>query len=165
VDPLTTSEFQPEYFSAKTFSLFALGGVVTSVFSGSLAVPAVNAGLAEVLAVGMLVPSFTWLVQLSASGVCLNARLRQLYWGDLARVCLLGSVALLPAAGFNFLVHGPSPWISVANVLASVAIMAADLFRRSAKNGISRRWPVSWCLTITLNMTLFLWASREWWSR
>ena len=55
------------------------------------------AELTEVLAVGMLVPSFTWAVQLSASGLALSAAQRKLYWGDLGRICLLGSVALLPA--------------------------------------------------------------------
>jgi len=142
---------------------FTLGAAVTAVFSGSLAVPAVNAPVTGVLAVGMVVPSFTWLVQLSASGLCLGRLQRQLYWGDLGRVCMLGSVALLPAAAVNLLVPGPPLWVSAANVLMSVAIMAGDLFRRSAKHGIPLLWPISWCLTIALNMALFLWSSRSWW--
>ena len=159
----SASDFPAGYSYAKTLTLFALGGLVTSVFSGSLAVPAVHAGWVEVLAVGMVVPSFTWVVQMSASRLWLNPQLRRLYWGDLGRICLLGSVALLPAAGVNFLVHRPPLWISEANVLLSVALMAMDLFRRSARNGIPRRWPVSWCLTITVNMALFLWSSHRWW--
>ena len=159
----TKSDFPPGCSYAKIATLFALGGVVTAAFSGSLAVPAVNAKLAEVLAVGMVVPSFTWVVQLSASGICLGPRLSRLYWEALGKICLLGSVALLPAACVNFLVKNPPLWISAVNVLASVALMAADLFRRSAANQIPTKWPVSWCLTITINMALFLWCSRGWW--
>jgi hypothetical protein len=146
-----------------TSALFALGAAVTAVFSGSLAVPAVNVGLVEVLAVGMLVPSFTWVVQLSAAGLWLRTGPRLLYWADLARVCLLGSVALLPAAFVNLLLTEPPLWISASNVLISVALMALDLFRRSARHGIALRWPVSWCLTFVLNMAIFLWFSRGWW--
>jgi len=157
------SDIPPGYSYVKTFAFFVLGGLVTAAFSGSLAVPAVHAGWVEVLAVGMVVPSFTWVVQMSASGLWLNPQLRRLYWGDLGRICLLGSVALLPAAGVNFLMHQPPLWVSAANVLLSVVLMAADLFRRSAHHGISTRWPVSWCLTITVNMALFLWSSHRWW--
>ncbi len=57
----------------------------------------------------------------------------------------------------------PSPWISIVNVLASVAIMACDLFRRCAAQQLSRWWPVAWCLTISLNMAIFAFASRHWW--
>ena len=41
----------------------------TLVFAGSLAAMARNAELAEVLMVGMIVPSFTWVVQITASGI------------------------------------------------------------------------------------------------
>jgi hypothetical protein len=152
------------YSYPATVIWFVLGAAVTAVFSGSLAVPAVNATWIEVLAVGMVVPSFTWLVQLSGSGLLLGRSQRGLYWGDLGRVCLIGSVALLPAAAVNLLVSSPPLWVSAANVPVSVAIMAVDLFRRSARHGISLVWPISWCLTIILNMSLFLWASRHWWN-
>lgn len=146
-----------------TAVLFVLGAGVTAVFSGSLTMLAKNAGMTEVLVVGMIVPSFTWIIQLSVSGLCLAPRLRRLYWGSLGRICLLGSLALLPAAAMNLLVTGVPLWLSTANVLLSVAIMAADLFRRSARQGLAPIWPVSWCLTIVLNMALFVWASRGWW--
>ncbi|MDB5313150.1 MAG: hypothetical protein JWO38_7352 [Gemmataceae bacterium] len=158
-----TTTIPPGYSYPVTGILFALGGLVTAAFSGSLAVPASNAGLAEVLAVGMIVPSFTWVVQLTASGICLGSQARRLYWGDLGQVCLLGSVALLPAAVVNLVVPGPPLWLSAANVLLSVGVMAADLFRRSAGHGLSPGWPISWCLTIALNMTLFVLSSRGWW--
>ncbi len=146
-----------------TAALFGLGALVTAVFSGSLDVPAKNAELTEVLGIGMLVPSFTWVVQLSASGLTLKPDQRRLYWGDLGRVCLIGSIALLPAAAVNLFVPGAPLWLSAVNVLASVAVMATDLFRQTARHGISCGWPVSWCLTIALNMTLFVWSSRGWW--
>jgi hypothetical protein len=153
----------PGYSYPKTAGLFALGAALTAVFSGSLAAIAPGAGRAEVLAVGMVVPSFTWLVQLAASGLRMDGRRRRLYWGDLGRACALGSAALLPAAALNLLAPGPPPWASAANVLASVALMAWDLFRRSSRNGTPRGWPIGWCLTIALNMALFLWVSRGWW--
>ena len=139
------------------------GAAVTAVFSGSLSALAKHAGLAEVLVVGMLVPSFTWVVQLSASTVGLTSELRRLYWGDLGRVCLLGSVALLPAALVNLCLPQAPLWLSGANVLASVGLMGVDLFRRSARQGIAPGWPISWCLTITVNVGLFVWSSWEWW--
>lgn len=154
----------PGYSYTATAAWFAAGAAVTAVFSGSLAVLATNAGLTEVLVVGMLVPSFTWVVQMSASAVVLSARQRRLYWGDLGRVCLVGSVALLPGALVNLCLPGDWLWLSAANVLASVALMAVDLFRRSARHGIAWGWPASWCLTIAVNMGLFLWSSRDWWS-
>jgi hypothetical protein len=142
---------------------FVAGGVVTSLFSGSLAALTDRVGLAEVLLVGMVVPCFTWVVQLGASAAAMPAGRRRLYWGDLGRVCLLGSVALLPAALANLALARPPLWASAANVLASVALMAAALFRLSARHGIAPGWPISWCLTITVNMMLFLAASRNWW--
>jgi hypothetical protein len=111
----------------------------------------------------MIVPCFTWVVQLGASGLALPAGKRRLYWGDLGRICLLGSIALLPAALANlFLPHAP-PWLSAANVLVSVALMGAALFRLSAGHAISAWWPLSWCLTIAVNMMLFVWSSWRWW--
>jgi len=142
---------------------FIAGGAVTAVFSGSLARLTSRADLAEVLAVGMVVPCFTWAVQLAASAAVMAPARRRVYWGDLGRVCLLGSVALLPAALANLGLPQPPRWASVANVLASVAVMAVELFRRSAQRGTPLGWPISWCLTITVNMLLFLWASWGWW--
>ena len=122
-----------------------------------------NAEVPEVFAFGMIIPCFTWAVQLSSSALLLPPHLRRLSWGDLGRVCLIGSVALLPAAVVNFGTVDPPRWVSAANVLVSVAIMAAELFRRSTRHGISPVWPSSWCLMIAVNMLLFLWASAHWW--
>jgi len=151
------------YSYPATACWFTAGGLVTAIFSGSLAPAAVQAELFEVLLVGMLVPSFTWVVQTGASAAAMSADMRRVYWGDLGRICLLGSFALLPAAIVN-LVWPPAPlWISAANVLVSVVLMAAMLFRLAARHGIAKGWPISWCLTITVNMCLFVWASRGWW--
>jgi hypothetical protein len=151
------------YSYAAIAGWFVAGAVVTSVFSGSLAALAENAGLTEVLLVGMLVPSFTWAVQLVASGIALPAAQRRLYWGDLGRVCLVGSLVLLPGALINLCLLQPPLWLSAANVLASVAIMGTGLFGLSDRHGIAFRWPLSWCLTIAVNMMLFVWFSRNWW--
>ncbi len=146
-----------------TAAWFAAGGAVTAIFSGSLARLAVHAGLPEVLKVGVIVPCFTWVVQLGASGLLLPSLKRRLYWGDLGRICLIGSLALLPAAIANLCLPRAPLWLSAANVLASVAIMGGELFRRSARHKIPPRWPLFWCLTITVNMMLFLWTSWAWW--
>jgi hypothetical protein len=146
-----------------TAILFLLGGFVTAVFSGSLVRLTSKAGLFEVLAIGMIVPSFTWLVHLSASGICMNSIERRLYWGDLGRICLWGSLALLPAAAVNLAIARPPIWASAVNVVCSVAIMAIQLFRLSRKHSRSIGWPISWTLTITLNMTLFVMSSWSWW--
>lgn len=148
---------------AKIAGWFIAGAVVTAVFSGSLAMLAKHAGVTEVLLVGMIVPCFTWVVQLSASGLAMPAERRRLYWGDLGRICLLGSVALLPAGIANLALPRVPLWVSAANVLASVALMAAALFRLTARQGIGPAWPISWCLTITVNMMLFVWSSWRWW--
>jgi hypothetical protein len=153
----------PEYAYLSIACWFAAGGFVTAAFSASLAMLTSKAEVPEVLAFGMVIPCFTWVVQLSASAAWLLTGQRRLYWGDLGRVCLLGSIALLPAAIVNILLSDPPQWISAANVILSVAIMGADLFRRSARHGIGRVWPLSWCLTITVNMLLFLWSSAHWW--
>ena len=42
--------------------------------------------------------SFTWVVRMGASGFALATEQRRRYWGDLRRICLLGSVAVMPAA-------------------------------------------------------------------
>jgi hypothetical protein len=149
---------------ATTAMFFIAGAVVTSLFSGSLAVLAKNASIREVLSVGMVVPSFTWVVQLTASFALMKSAECSLYWAELSWVCLLGSIALLPAAILNFCLSEPRLWLSAANVLISVAIMGATLYRRTTRQGISPAWPVSWVFTIAFNMTMFVWVSRAWWS-
>jgi hypothetical protein len=160
-DPSTMS---PSVSDPKTAVLFLVGGVVTAVFSASLDVPAVNAGMAEVLGIGMLVPSFTWLVQMSASLLTMPPVMRRQYWYALGRACAIGSFALLPAAIANLTIAGLSPWYSAANVLVCVAVMAIDVFRQCRHAGIGIGWPTSWLCTITLNMSLFAWSSRMWWA-
>lgn len=142
---------------------FLAGAAVTAIFSGSLAVLTKKVGLTEVLITGMIVPSFTWMVQLSAALIGLPKTQRRYYCGDLGRVCVIGSVALLPAAYANLSLPSPAGWRSVVNVLLSVTLMGLSLFRLSARHEIDPRWSAGWCLTICVNMGLFLWASWHWW--
>jgi len=151
------------YSYSETAGWFLAGGAITAIFSGSLAPAAVHSTLFEVLVVGMLVPSFTWIVQMSAAAIRLPEEQRRLYWGDLGRICLLGSVALLPAAIINLCLQPASLWVSAVNVLASVALMALALFQLAGEHGIAPAWPISWCLTIAVNMGLFIWSSWRWW--
>jgi hypothetical protein len=146
-----------------TAALFVAGGLVTAVFSGSLYAIAQGVSLIEVLAVGIVVPSFTWLAQLAASSVWLDPQSRRLYARDLAWVCLLGSVALLPSAFANLLLPTAPLSFSVVNVVVSVLLMAALLFLRTVRHGLRPIWPVSWCIFIAMNMSLFAWVSRHWW--
>lgn len=158
---------------ASTAAWFASGGLVTVVFSGSLAALTDQVQLAEVLAIGMLVPCFTWVVQLLASAGLMPSTKRTIYWSQLGRACFVGSVALLPAAVVNyattdvfaveFVTTATARWLSVANVLASVVLMALFLFRRAAVRHIALAWPISFCATISVNMALFLASSWHWW--
>jgi len=151
------------YEYPKTIAWFSAGAVITSVFSASLAVLVTNVELAKVLIIGILVPSFTWVVQLIASGFVLSTAGRRMYWGDLGRVCFIGSVALIPAAVINLWLRQVPLWVSALNVLVSVAIMGRILFQLSAQHQIKSIWPISWCFTITVNMMLFVWSSWGWW--
>ena len=145
-----------------TASWFVAGGVVTALFSGSLVALTARAGWVTVFSVGMIVPCFTWVVQLTASGIGLGGTRRRTYWRDLGLTCFLGSVALVPAALVNLVLPFPPRWVSVANILVSVVLMAVYLWRRTRRQGLAIGWPISWCLTICANMLLFLWASWDW---
>lgn len=155
-------DFPAGYSYLATILRFLGGAVITALFSGSLAVLAHDIDPVEVLIVGMIVPSFTWVVQFSASMIGLSAAQRRLYWGGLGRVCLIGSVALLPAGFLNLCLPQPVVWFSALNVLMSVAVMGVILFRLCRREGIAWGCPTSWCFTICFNMGLFLWCSWHW---
>jgi hypothetical protein len=112
VEQPETPAFPPRYGDTTTAILFAVGALITSVFSGSLTALTSDVGLVKVLAVGMIVPSFTWWVQLVASSIWLDHKKRQLYWAELARICVLGSVVLLPGAFANLVAPHPPLWRS-----------------------------------------------------
>jgi hypothetical protein len=122
-----------------------------------------HASFREVLTAGIVIPSFTWLVHLTAAGVELTGEVRWNYWLALSHACFWGSLALLPAALVNMLLPHPRLWFSAANVIASVAMMTVFLIRETAKSQISPRWPVSWCATILANVAIFTWWSWHWW--
>lgn len=142
----------------KVVSLFALSFVVTALFSASLKVFFPRASWAEVLGKGLLIPCFTWSVQLILSAACLSGERRLVYWGQLGAVCLIGSAALLPAAAYNLVAPGPRPAVSVASVLASVALMALSLSVKLERRKFSRLWAASWVLLIVVNMSLYLYS-------
>jgi len=146
-----------------TAALFFAGGLVTAFFSASLYVLTRGVTFSHVLLIGMIVPSLTWLVHLSASWVLLPAESRLRYWRILGIVCLIGSIDLLPAAVANTVFANPPGWLSAVNVLLSVIVMAAVLFRLSVADGFHWLWPTSWGLTIAANMALFVWVSSSWW--
>jgi len=51
---------------------------------------------------------------------------------------LIGSIALLPAAFYNFVAVPPWVWLSIVNVLASVVLMAITLHVLLRRDGL--RW-------------------------
>ena len=137
-------------------ALFALSLLVTSIFSASLKVFFGARPWSDVLLKGILIPCLTWAVLLALSLLRLDGARRAILWRELGLVCLVGSLALMPAAALNLSLARPPVLASVANVLASVALMGVVLDRRLAARGFDRRWALAWCALIALNMTLYL---------
>jgi hypothetical protein len=138
--------------------LFLLSFVVTAVFSFSLKTFFVDESWTQTLSKGLLIPCFTWTVLLVASAIYLTGERRLEYWAQLGVVCLIGSIALLPAAFYNFFAAAPSPAVSVVNVLASVAIMFLTLYARLKARRFDSRWAFGWMAAIVVNMLLYIYS-------
>ena len=145
-----------QIFMKKIILLFIGSFLITAVFSSSLKVFFQTVSWREVLLKGLLIPCFTWTVQLLLSAAFLDAKRRLRYWNRLGWVCLIGSIALLPAAFYNFLTAQPSVWISIVNVLASVVLMAITLHVVLCRDGFRWQWTLSWVVLIVINMSLYL---------
>lgn len=141
--------------------LFVASFLVTAVFSASLKVFFADEAWSEVLVKGLVIPCFTWTVQLILSALYLTRERRLIYWTQLGVVCLIGSLALLPAAFFNLIVRQPSPLVSVFNVLLSVGIMATWLCVSLRARGFKARWAVGWVVLICINMGLYVWSIAD----
>jgi hypothetical protein len=87
-----------------------------------------------------LIPCFTWTIQLLVSAVFLDGKSRLRYWNRLGWVCLIGSIALLAAAFYNFRTVPPWVWLSIINVLASVVLMAITLHVLLRREGFRWQW-------------------------
>ena len=140
----------------KIILLFVGSFLVTAVFSASLKVFFQAVAWREVLLKGLLIPCFTWTVQLLLSAAFLDRQSRLKYWNRLGWVCLIGSVALLPAAFYNYLTVQPRVWISIVNVLVSVVLMAITLHLLLRRAGFRWFWTLSWVVLIAINMSLYL---------
>ena len=138
--------------------LFALSFAVTAIFSASLKVFFAAESWGEVLVKGLLIPCFTWAVQLILSAIYLRGGRRLVYWEQLGAVCLAGSAALLPAAAYNFAADSPRPEVSALNVAASVVLMGVILHGRVRARGFGARWAASWIALVCLNMSLYLYS-------
>lgn len=138
--------------------LFILSFLVTAIFSVSLKTFFAAESWTLNLSKGLLIPCFTWTIQLILSAIFLDWKERFVYWEQLGVICLVGSIALLPAAIYNFAAANPSPLISVGNVLASVLIMSLTLFFRLKPRGFKIRWAIGWTATIIVNMLLYLYS-------
>jgi len=142
----------------RIIALFVASFLVTAVFSSSLKVFFNEVPWSEVLTKGLLIPSFTWSVQLIASFVLLSSERRLVYWTQLGWVCLIGSFALLPAAFYNFASSKPLVMISVANVLASVVLMLVMLSYMLRRRAFHWGWAISFLFVIVVNMSLYLYS-------
>src|ERR1044071_10447833 len=96
----------------KIILLFIGSFLVTAVFSASLKAFFQQVSWREVLVKGLLIPCFTWTIQLLLSAVFLKTADRLTYWNRLGWVCLIGSIALLPAAFYNL--RSPTPRVGVS---------------------------------------------------
>ena len=140
----------------KIVILFVASFLVTAIFSASLKSIFLADSWSEVLVKGLVIPCFTWAIQLLLSAVFLNREDRLTYWNRLGWVCLIGSIALLPAAFYNYRTPSPVVGVSVVNVLASVALMAVTLYFLLRRAGFRWLWTLSWVILITINMGLYL---------
>ncbi len=137
-------------------ALFTVGGgVATAPFSLALARLMTRDTFTQALAKGMVIPLFTWFVQLCVTAWWLRGVRRYEYAVHLGVVCTLGSIALWPAAGYNLVASHPSPWVSVVNVYASVWLMFLELARRNRVLGLPRWLAPFFLATIHVNMALF----------
>lgn len=131
------------------FILFLLSFLVTAVFSVSLKTFFTAESWTLNLSKGLLIPCFTWMVQLILSALLLRGEDRLFYWTQLGVICLVGSIALLPAAFYNFLVAAPSPVVSIASVLLCVAIMCVTLYFRLKPRRFNPFWTLGWSATLS----------------
>ena len=140
----------------KNIFLFIGSFLVTAVFSASLKIFFQAVSWREVLIKGLLIPCFTWTIQLLLSAIFLKTNDRLTYWNRLGWVCLIGSIALLPAAFYNLRSQAPWVWISIVNVVASVVLMAFTLHFLLRRAGFRWLWTLSWVVLIIINMSLYL---------
>ena len=138
--------------------LFLASFLVTAIFSISLKAFFTVIPWSEVLTKGLVIPCFTWTMQLILSAIFLNSARRLIYWTQLGWVCLIGSIALMPAAVYNFLFPQPFVVVSVINVLASVALMGVLLHMRLKAREFHGGWTASFVVLIVINMSLYLYA-------
>jgi hypothetical protein len=120
----------------KIILLFIGSFLVTTILSASLKVFFESVSWREVLTKGLLIPCFTWTIQLLLSAAFLDGTSRLRYWNRLGWVCLIGSIALLPAAFYNYLTVQPWVWLSIVNVLASVVLMALESLIITCQTGV-----------------------------
>ena len=137
--------------------LFVLSFLVTAVFSISIKTFFAAESWTLNLSKGLLIPCFTWTVQIVLSAFLLSGAERLFYWMQLGVVCLIGSFALLPAAVYNFTNSQPSPFVSIVSVLLCVFIMCVTLYFR-LKPGFSLLWTLGWTATIFVNMSLYAYS-------
>jgi hypothetical protein len=142
----------------RIFTLFFFSFLVTAIFSASLKVFFKDISWNEVLLKGLLIPCFTWTIQLILSALLLHSERRIIYWTQLGWVCLIGSFALMPAAAYNFLGAQPLVIISVINVLASVVLMTVALYFRLKQREFHWGWTASFVVLIVVNMSLYLYS-------
>src|ERR1044072_9668344 len=142
----------------KIILLFIGSVLVTAVFSASLKVFFQEVSCREVLTKGLLIPCFTWTIQLLLSAVFLKTADRLTYWNRLGWVFLIGSIALLPAAFYNLRSATPWVWISILNVLASVVLMAVTLHFLLRRAGFYLLWIFILVVLLVIKISSFFFS-------
>ncbi len=138
--------------------LFIASALVTAVFSVSIKTFFAAESWTLNLSKGLIIPCFTWTVQLLLSAFLLRGAERIFYWTQLGIICLVGSFALLPAAVYNFAVAAPSPVVSIFSVLLCVGVMCVTLYFRLKPRSYNALWTLGWTATIIVNMSLYAYS-------
>ena len=138
--------------------LFVLSFFVTAVFSVSLKTFFAAESWTLNLSKGLLIPCFTWTVQIVLSALLLRGAELIFYWTQLGVICLIGSIALLPAAFYNFAFASPSPLVSIFSVPVCVAMMCVTLYYLLKPRQYNLLWTLGWTATIIVNMSLYAYS-------
>lgn len=104
----------------------------------------------EIMVLSGSIAGGKWAIQL-VLGWCLLGDKRWAYISQLATVCLLGSVVLVPFAIFS----GGAPSF-FGSLIACIIVMGLNILRRLPRIGLSWRWPALWFALLAIAVTLQL---------
>lgn len=144
----------------KIIVLFLASIVLTAVFSYSLNV-FLHETLFRLTIKTMLIPCFTWSMLMLLSWIKLKGERKLQYLHIAARVCAIGSAALVPGGIYNFVAKDPGINWSVYSVIFCVVLMSVLFYTwlRIARFALSWWWAYN--ILILINMTFFYLSARN----